>query len=377
MDENPEKKEKLKIVFSVSIISLIILVLIIAVIKKAPRLEIIKAPKPEINVRRIVNLIEVQQNDIAIEIINEHISKRPNNGLLYFLRARAYVGLERIEDSLADISKVLELGFPRTQGYVLKAMIYGRKLGKWKEQAEFATKALEFDPTETDAYYLRAEAKIKMSDYSGALKDYQSLVALEPANPQFRLEMADVRREIKDYNGAIEDVNRVLKSGPDKSKGMAYHKLGKIYSDMKLHEEALENYFLACKHDPTRAQYYIDRAGAYEQVGDYIKASKDYEVALTARNISSGATYYFLLAKNLFRVGMSSKALSAVDTAIKKSDTIEDYFDLRGRIKAEIGDYKGALEDFNRMVLINPQKKRTKENYLKKMKRINPGSYKF
>ncbi|MBI4657077.1 MAG: tetratricopeptide repeat protein [Elusimicrobia bacterium] len=322
--------------------------------------------KTAIDSQKITNLMQSGDYKALKELLNEYISLHPKNGLLYFYRAKAHLESGNFNDALKDLDMVLKLGFPEGSAYALKAVIHGRHFGDLKKQIEFSSKAVLEDSTDADAYFLRAEAYIKLREYEKALIDYNSLTALEPRNPDFYIDRADINYRMKNYRAALADAAKTLNL--DSRKDIAHYISGKIHLDTGNFSKALESFNSALSIKPLSAHYYIARSQAYEKAGNFYSAIDDMELALTSTEISSDSVHYYALAKNFFRVNEQDKAVSALEKAMKSEAGRPEYYDLRGRIRAETGDYKSAAKDWEKMAELDPSKKEIRDRNINKLK---------
>lgn len=125
-----------------------------------------------------------------------------------------------------------------------------------------------------------------------------------------------------DMTGALEDFNKSLELKSDWaltyfSKAIVFHNLRKL-------EDAFENYTQAIKYDPKMVDAYYNRA------------------------------HVVLMFENLDERGLK-QALSDLSEAINLDGKFLDALYYSAVVKMKLKDYKGAVEDLDRVIEIEPQ----------------------
>ena len=95
-------------------------------------------------------------------------------------------------------------------------------------------KALEFDPLNAEAYSFRANAKRTIDDFSGAIDDFNKLILIEPKNSDAYFFRGLCKRNLKDFNGAVEDYDKAIEIEPKNAN--AYYERGLIKINAKYNE---------------------------------------------------------------------------------------------------------------------------------------------
>jgi tetratricopeptide (TPR) repeat protein len=131
----------------------------------------------------------------AIEKINESIKMKNDWEIPFFYRAVANQALENFDDAILDY-----------------------------------TKALEFNPRMTDAYYNRAKIllsrkDIENPDLNRAVSDLEKALELDPNFAEALYAMAAAQKKIENYNEALVYLDRVLELQPDFIHARALKKL--------------------------------------------------------------------------------------------------------------------------------------------------------
>ena len=90
----------------------------------------------------------------------------------------------------------------------------GRR-GDFRAARKKFSQAIELDPKFSPAYRLRAAACAKMSDWTGAIIDLDTLIRLDPNYAEIFNERGFARRQLGDLHGARDDFDRCITLGPD------------------------------------------------------------------------------------------------------------------------------------------------------------------
>jgi len=123
--------------------------------------------------------VRVQLSDYygAVEDYNSALEQE-QNAEIYYLRGMTYRALEENEKALEDLNQYVSEGYANSELYTLIGIIYG-KIEALENAISCFNKAIEMDSTYTFAYYNRAYAKYILSDFSGALADCEKLLAMD------------------------------------------------------------------------------------------------------------------------------------------------------------------------------------------------------
>jgi len=252
----------------------------------------------------------------------------------------------------------------------------------FKAQAHY-TECLRINPRYAEAYRSRAIAREYLGEYAKALTDFNIYVDLRPEDAEALFNRAVLRFEAKQHHLARQDFLNLLampagntntvyysqeKYGNSDSKihtaqtGMKDHVcnfLGQIETHFKRHAIAIQWLDTAISIDPTNAVYYVNRGIAHAERGDKIKATADYEQALKLDPSNSLALHNLSAMKSLS--GETADAERLLTESIEKNSKLPYPRAERAYQRMQKGDLKGALEDYDEVVKLEPKEE---ENYL-------------
>lgn len=117
------------------------------------------------------------------------------------------------------------------------ATIYVRK-GDLTSAAEILEKSLIYHPDYKDTHLLLGGIYGKLKEYNNAIKEYHTIISLDPAIVEPYILLSFLYGEQKKYDQAISTLMQLLKQDPENHMGTYY--LAKIYGEMQRYHEAIE-----------------------------------------------------------------------------------------------------------------------------------------
>ena len=182
------------------------------------------------------------------------IEQEPNNAQIYYDLGAWYISLSQMgvsSFSRANIAltKALELVNNKSNAslksplaWVYYNRAYARhELQQFREALEDASKAINLDTTDGDAYMLRASIHIKLSLWEKAEQDLQKSLKINPKNHQHLIIQSLIATVKKDYETALNILTEIINNQlifplkrPDihLQRGQIYEQLGKTHEAM-------------------------------------------------------------------------------------------------------------------------------------------------
>ena len=170
----------------------------------------------------------------------------------------------------------------------------------------------------------------------------ENLLKNNPKNPSLLNLLGGISLAMQDIISAKFYFNACISSNPKFVQ--SYHNLGLVYAEFKDFEKAIEYYENAIKLDPNFSECYKNLGKAYKEINQPEEAIKYFSKAFETNNKDIGS---------LNSIGLLLKFYEKYDEAIKYFDKIisiePNYiaYGNRGNTKARLGDFDGALEDFD------------------------------
>jgi len=351
----------------------------------------------------------------AIEDFTKVIELKPDYKWAYQNRGTAKSELKDFEGAINDFNKVIELEPDNRWNYWKRAEIK-RELNEFNDAIIDYDKAIEIDSNYDWAHYGRGLTNISLKDYSSAIVDFSKVIEISPnwVNAHFNLGLA--KHNLTDFDGAINnyefaiskntyDINiyynrELAKSKMDSYKGEienldkgsidnnyinAYYNRAIDYMQNKNLHNAIEDFNLVIKLNPSYAEAYYNRAdprydledykGAIEDYTKVIELKPNYKNAFCSRGITKGkindyegaiedlskaieidANYRWAYQSRAYiKVSLKNyqEAIKDYDEAIEIEPDYDFLYYKRAESKREIKDYEGAIEDLNRAIAID------------------------
>ncbi len=268
----------------------------------------------EISTKRADSL-SIKLNSPELKAINKKILGDPSNASLYHQRAKVYMSLRELEESVAD-----------------------------------SKRAIRIDSTQAPYYMLLVDAYFSQNNTRLAKELLEIIEKKFPENTEALLKLAELYWLVKQYQKGIDYVNKALKIDEHIAKG--YYIKGSIYRE---------------SGDTTRAISSLETAT--EQDNQYEYAFHDLGVIYAARKNPIGLQYFdnalrinpsnestlYARARLLQEIGKTDEAISEYNKlAERKKDCPECYYNL-GAIYVEVKkDYAQALKNFTKAIEQSP-----------------------
>ncbi|GHT04510.1 hypothetical protein AGMMS49525_10950 [Bacteroidia bacterium] len=189
---------------------------------------------------------ELQQNELAVADISKAIEINSNNAQWYCERGCLYVNLQNHELAIADFTKVIELNINDQWNYFaysLRESAYCIQ-NKFELAIDDCNKAIDITSIKYSRkemnYYLRGCAKNELSDYSGALEDFDKSIDLDPNDKNVWFWKAECLFELKRYTEAINAYDKATEL--DSNYQVAWSNEGYTYMEMKDYDKAVFAY---------------------------------------------------------------------------------------------------------------------------------------
>ncbi|MGY3031588.1 tetratricopeptide (TPR) repeat protein [Bradyrhizobium sp. USDA 4354] len=188
-----------------------------------------------------------------------------------------------------------------------------------------------------------------------AVVDWSSAIAIEPVDPALYASRGFFYLRLHRYDNAIANFSKGETLDP-KSPIFAYG-LGEMESDRGNYEEAIKSYTKALSLAPDHATALLGRGEAYLAKKSYRNAQLDFEHVLRSGHVLLPGTrgrVYLGLGFAKMRAGEFAKAISDLDQGLEVLPN--DLSGLRARAFAlqKLGDRKRSLEDYERILTLQP-----------------------
>jgi tetratricopeptide (TPR) repeat protein len=358
-------------------------------------------------------ILNLGDSEAAISDFNKAIVLNPNDVSIFDKRGSRKFGLRDYKGAISDYTNAMQLE-PKQTYWIIQRARAKRELEDYIGAINDMNKVIELDSTKftgpdylkdydyKDKYYLRGINKSYLNDVEGANLDFE-----KSGNPKFVYErIAAIKFYYKDYNSAIYyctksidalpvsivdsigrgdsgfigrafskymqndeigakvDFNNYIEKSQNKAEAnfniaMGFNKWYEgnysewYVTNIKNFKQVIYYLTKAIELEP-KANYYIYRAEAKEELKEYRGAIEDYTKAIElVPKAASGYSYRADLKEKLedYR-GAIEDYTKAIELDLKPSGY---YYSLRASVKMDLEDYRGAILDYNKAIELEPE----------------------
>jgi len=208
--------------------------------------------------------------NLALPILNEALTLRPEHALALNNRAAAYVAIFDAESAIKDATQCIALAPKLANPHLVRANAY-LLLSKYELALDDCNTAINLSPTMSEAYVQRALAYIGMNRLTEAMKDCNGVIASAVHKPSAR-ELAHalvckaiVHSRLLQFDAAIQDSTHSLDLQPVRNTAIllrAYSygctgEFAKAMKDLHTFEAREETDLITALTYATKAQIYL------------------------------------------------------------------------------------------------------------------------
>ena len=212
----------------------------------------------------------------AKDALEKALKMEANNIEVLMKLAELYLYVEKHQESINYVNKVLQIDQYNSKAYFIKGMNY-KEIGDTSKAISSMQTAVEQDPDYYAAYMqlgiLNAAKKnpIALDYYNNALK-------INPASKEAYYAKGKFFQDMSQWKTAIETYQELLRLDPDFKN--AYYNLGVIYFlHLKLFDKSISFFDEAIRTDPQYAEAFFARGTCYQAMGNMDRASEDLKMA--------------------------------------------------------------------------------------------------
>lgn len=288
----------------------------------------------------------------ALKNYDAAIKAAPTEYAAYLNRAQLYKVLKKTELAMADLNRAVKIsGNDPEVVYERAKLYYDQK--KYPLALADVNRSIQSDPNVADRYATRAAIYQGMKLYNKAITDCTKFLSTNPRAGQIYdargsafLGLNQLDKAVADYSAAIAC------NGKD---GFALAMRGSIYQKQKKYDLALADLTRVIGQvpdSPSKAQYYKERLKLYELLHekrqDVIAGDIERIATLEPKNVP--IRYQF--AEMAWRQ-QPQLAIRFLTEGVALEPTNVKFLALLGRVQAETGQNKSALENLNKAIAID------------------------
>jgi tetratricopeptide (TPR) repeat protein len=202
----------------------------------------------------------------------------------------------------------------------------------------YYSQAIALKPNLELAYCDRAKSSIELKDYQQAEADYRAALRLAPALAIANGGLAQIYYKQQDYQIALTTCNLAIQRDPENIE--FYHCRALINKKLGDRERILFDCKFILEQEPSNTDARWLNARTHFQMGNHKLASFNFSQYLNLRSDDVYGYYYR---------GICAERLG------NRSDALADLYRRRGRIRQQLGDFTGAMVDYDRAIDLDPQ----------------------
>ena len=163
--------------------------------------------------------------NLSNEQLTLKISLAPNDSGLYYARGLTYFLMDRYDDSIADYSEAIRLGYDdnsQDDTVLPGSAVNGRGLawagkGEYQKAIHDYDEAIRIDENNAAAFYNRGLAYKSLSKIDKAISDFSNAIRLGLGEPDVFLNRGNAWQAMGDLSKAIVDYNESIRLGTSSS----------------------------------------------------------------------------------------------------------------------------------------------------------------
>lgn len=282
--------------------------------------------------------------------IEKALKLDPNSAFAYHNRGLTYYKQNRLNEALLDYNRALEI-----DPYYLSA--YGNKIRlltdmkKPEDIKKMIENVQKEHPNKSIGYVVSHIHYWINNDFSSSLVELNKAVLVDKKDEMALHERAKLKDDIDDEKGAIADYNNLIQLNPNNAD--YYFERSSCYYDLKEYEKVVDDCSKAILLNDSHCMAYLRRGDAYDSMGAHEKSVADYEKAISLR--PTDAEIYNELGKVYFLRNEFSKSLEVFNRILQLKPDAQASLEYRAGCKSKLLDYKGAIEDYDKLIQLSPK----------------------
>ena len=258
------------------------------------------------------------QNNMATRALKLGLEQHPNNIELLLVKSELFVFDSEFSEAESLLDLVDQLSPQNEEVFLQRANIHSKRK-EHQEAIAMLNRALLLTEDPLDVWSLLGMEYLLVENYEAAAKYFKLCLKETPLDYQSLYNILYCFEHLEKPQEAIFILNEVLEEHPYCE--VAWHQLGKIYTQTKRYEEALSAYEFALISDDTFTGAYVEKGKLLEQLGRLNEAIENYQIAMQTSD-PGGYAYH--------RIGMCHLQLGNKQLGVnflKESIHLEPHFE--------------------------------------------------
>lgn len=228
--------------------------------------------------------------------------------------------------------------------------------GHFTDAMLMLNKAIESQPGNFEAFFLRGVAKYNLDDLNGARADFDKTLELHPLYIRALQYRGICNQRLENHDGALDDFAKVIEIDPFNAE--VYSARAVTYLQIARYDDALNDNDMALSIKPKLVMALVNRGIAKSHLNRYSEAIDDLDEALKLDIFNSDI--YFKRALVNARADSNKLAIKDLNMALKLDNDNPLYYFNRAVTNLHLGDTTAAMADYE---IVNQLDKRNALTY--------------
>lgn len=262
--------------------------------------------------------LDFGQNNMAKRALSLGLQQHPKNIELLLLKSELHIFESKLETAENILELVDRLSPQNEEVFLQRASIHSKRKEHNKAIA-MLNRALLLTEDPVDVWSLMGMEFLMVEKFEAAAKYFRLCLKESPLDYQALYNILYCFEQLEEQDKAIAILNEILEAHPYCE--VAWHQLGKIYTQTKRIKEALSAYDFAIISDDTFTGAYVEKGKLLEKLGRYNEAIENYEIAIQTSD-PGGYAYHRI---GICHLQLGNKQLGV--NFLKESIHLEPHFE--------------------------------------------------
>jgi tetratricopeptide (TPR) repeat protein len=188
----------------------------------------------------------------------------------------------RLRRPLLYVISILIVAIVALIGLMIKDVFLEKSIPQNPAEQAFsqANALVQKDPKNAEYLYERAKAHRDLGRTNSAIKDLEQAIRLRPSAPMLHYTIAQIYMDESNDDKAVQELKNELQITENRNE-LAWLDLGRIYNQHKDYAQAIYCLNNALVRMKTGADVHFELGKAYQSIGKYNLAAKEYRTVLS------------------------------------------------------------------------------------------------
>ncbi len=291
--------------------------------------------------------IDYDYPEEGLYIVNAVLETISYNAEFWSAKGVFHNSLGQLEEAQKAFETALELN-PNDTETLINYAANRETIGDKEKALELLFNALEIEPTNIDALMGVAYVYEKSGEYENAIEHFRRVTELDEKYSEAWYELAFTLENLNRLEEAALAYQKYIDLEPESYFG--WYNRGIVMLQMGNFKDAIDHFEFSTVLNKGFVSAFFNLGIANLTIGKYEDAAEAFIKAVEMNNEDEAAWYY--LGKSYYGMKKYDKAIDAFDEALKLEGAYQEAYIDRGKAKEKSGDMQGALNDFNKALLV-------------------------